>query len=317
MPSAPAQGALTRRTTPACWPGALKQMQYRSGLIDGFLARTGLDLTPFSNLHNWRSSGCAPRLAIVSAIPMDLGRPAGPAQQGCPRSATRSCEGAVGVLHEREAGCPVLVCELGQRHGGDAGCHLADDRVAFDPVAGDLVVRGLKGSHGLFGSFWGNRLGVRREWSVPGRCRQGAGAVLVGADLVQAAADEDPANAADGEPDFADGHRPQLALVIAAGQVRTLDRRMPPRAPGPRPHLEPGPPAASPGRLRGPPQSASATPLPERRRAAETATRTRRSCAVPRPKTGSCRRPDKRISPGRMTWTRFSARTLISGSSRA
>jgi hypothetical protein len=47
--------ALTRRTTPTCCTGALKQMQYRSGLVDGFLARIGLDLTPFSNLHNWRS----------------------------------------------------------------------------------------------------------------------------------------------------------------------------------------------------------------------------------------------------------------------
>jgi hypothetical protein len=35
--------------------------------------------------------------------------------------------------------------------------------------------------------------------------RQGAGAVLVGADLVQAAADEGPAGAPDGERDFADG----------------------------------------------------------------------------------------------------------------
>ena len=51
------------------------------------------------------------------------------------------------------------------------------------------------------------------------------------------------------------------------------------------------------------------TPHPARRRAAETATRTRRSCAVPRPKTGSHRWPDQRISPGRMTWTRFPART--------
>jgi hypothetical protein len=30
----------------------LKRMQYRPGLIDGFPAKTGLDLTPFSNLHN-------------------------------------------------------------------------------------------------------------------------------------------------------------------------------------------------------------------------------------------------------------------------
>jgi hypothetical protein len=45
------------------------------------------------------------------------------------------------------------------------------------------------------------------------------------------------------------------------------------------------------------------TPLPPRRRAAETATRACRSCAVPRPKTGPRRWPDQRISPGRMTWT--------------
>src|SRR5437588_277708 len=55
---------------------------------------------------------------------------------------------------------------------------------------------------------------------------------------------------------------------------RTLDRRMPPRAPGPHPRLEPGPSATDPDRLRGPPQPAPAPPLPERRRAAETATRT-------------------------------------------
>ncbi len=30
----------------------LKRMQYRPGLIDGFLASTGLDLTPFSNPHH-------------------------------------------------------------------------------------------------------------------------------------------------------------------------------------------------------------------------------------------------------------------------
>ena len=49
--------------------------------------------------------------------------------------------------------------------------------------------------------------------------------------------------------------------------------------------------------------------LPARRRAAETATRTDQSRSLPRPKTGSCWWPDQRISPGRMTWTRFSART--------
>jgi len=30
----------------------LKRMQYRPALIDGFLAKTGLDLTPFCNFHN-------------------------------------------------------------------------------------------------------------------------------------------------------------------------------------------------------------------------------------------------------------------------
>ena len=58
---------------------------------------------------------------------------------------------------------------------------------------------------------------------------------------------------------------------------RTLDRGMPPRAPGPHPRLEPGPFAADPARLRDPPQSAPPSPLPARRRAAETAARTCRS----------------------------------------
>jgi len=30
----------------------LKRMQYRPGLLEGFLASTGLDLTPFCNTHN-------------------------------------------------------------------------------------------------------------------------------------------------------------------------------------------------------------------------------------------------------------------------
>jgi putative transposase len=30
----------------------LRRMQYRHGLLDGFLASTGLDLTPFSNTHH-------------------------------------------------------------------------------------------------------------------------------------------------------------------------------------------------------------------------------------------------------------------------
>src|SRR6266536_2069764 len=48
---------------------------------------------------------------------------------------------------------------------------------------------------------------------------------------------------------------------------RTLDRGMPPRAPGPHPQLEPGPSAADPARVRDPPQSAPPSPLPARRRA--------------------------------------------------
>jgi hypothetical protein len=58
-----------------------------------------------------------------------------------------------------------------------------------------------------------------------------------------------------------------------------------------------------------PPQSAPASPLPARCRAAESAARTGRSGAVPRPKTHSRRWPDQRISPGRVTWTKFSAPT--------
>jgi hypothetical protein len=36
-------------------------MQYRSGLIDGLLTRTGLDLTPFSNLLSALEKACAGR----------------------------------------------------------------------------------------------------------------------------------------------------------------------------------------------------------------------------------------------------------------
>jgi len=52
------------------------------------------------------------------------------------------------------------------------------------------------------------------------------GAVLVGAGLVQAAADEGPADVPDGEPDFADGYdvadgqRAQPPVVIEAGVAR-------------------------------------------------------------------------------------------------
>ena len=42
--------------------------------------------------------------------------------------------------------------------------------------------------------------------TVPGQCKQGVGAVLVGADLVQGAAYQGPAVAADGGPDFAGCH---------------------------------------------------------------------------------------------------------------
>jgi hypothetical protein len=72
-------------------------------------------------------------------------------------------------------------------------------------------------------------------------------------------------------------------------------------------------PAAGPARSRDPPQSAPPAPLPARSRVAETATPAGRSRPVPRPETGSRRWADQRISPGRMTWTRFSARTGITG----
>jgi hypothetical protein len=52
-------------------------------------------------------------------------------------------EDAVGLLDEREAGSAVGVCQLSQRHRRDTGGHLADDRVAFDLVAGVLVAGGL------------------------------------------------------------------------------------------------------------------------------------------------------------------------------
>ena len=58
-----------------------------------------------------------------------------------------------------------------------------------------------------------------------------------------------------------------------------------------------------------PPQSAPAAPLPARRRTTETAIRTCRSRSVPRPKTDARQWPGQRIPPGRMTWTRISART--------
>ncbi len=51
---------------------------------------------------------------------------------------------------------------------------------------------------------------------------------------------------------------------------------MPPRTPGPHPRLEPDPSATDPAPVRDPPQSAPPAPLPARRRAAETATRTGR-----------------------------------------
>jgi putative transposase len=70
-------------------------------------------------------------------------------------------------------------------------------------------------------------------------------------------------------------------------------------------------PAADPAPVRDPPQPASAAPIPPQCRAAQTATRTRRPRPLPRPKTSSRRRPDQRISPGRMTWTKLSAPTAV------
>ena len=76
MTSAPAQ-ELDETDHAHCWTGALKQMQYRSGLIDGFLARTGLDLTPFSNLLSALEKACAGRAftqrrdaAIIAVFPV-------------------------------------------------------------------------------------------------------------------------------------------------------------------------------------------------------------------------------------------------------
>ena len=86
---------------------------------------------------------------------------------------------------------------------------------------------------------------------------------------------------------------------------RTLDRRMPTRAPEPHARLEPGPSAADLACVRDPPQSAPATPLPGRSCAAETSTGTGRSRAVPCPKADSHRLPHQRIPPGRMTRMKF------------
>ena len=59
-----------------------------------------------------------------------------------------------------------------------------------------------------------------------------------------------------------------------------------------------------------PPQPAPAAPLPARRRTTETATRAGQPRPLPRPKTHSRRWPDQRIPPSRITWIRFSARTI-------
>jgi len=52
---------------------------------------------------------------------------------------------------------------------------------------------------------------------------------------------------------------------------RTVDRRMPPRAPGPHPRMEHSPSAADPAPLRNSPQSPPAALLPARRRATNSA----------------------------------------------
>jgi hypothetical protein len=64
-----------------------------------------------------------------------------------------------------------------------------------------------------------------------------------------------------------------------------------------------------PARVRDPPQSAPAAPLAALRRPTETATTTGHSRPVPRTKADSHRWHDQRISPGRVTWIRFSAPT--------
>jgi hypothetical protein len=81
----------------------------------------------------------------------------------------------------------------------------------------------------------------------------------------------------------------RIVLCNVQRDHRTLDRGLPLRAPGPHTGLEPGPSAADLTRVRDPPHSAPATPLPGRSRAAETPTRTGRSRPVPRPKADSHR----------------------------
>ena len=59
----------------------LKQIQYRPGLVEGFLAKTGLDLTPFSNptIKDLLASGCCEGVqqqrAATASSGTDLSRP--------------------------------------------------------------------------------------------------------------------------------------------------------------------------------------------------------------------------------------------------
>ena len=73
-------------------------------------------------------------------------------------------------------------------------------------------------------------------------------------------------------------------LTVSASGDRCRGR-MPPRGPGPQPHLESGPSAADPEPVRDPLQPAPAASLPAQRRTAETATRTGKSQPAPSPKT--------------------------------
>jgi hypothetical protein len=82
------------------------------------------------------------------------------------------------------------------------------------------------------------------------------------------------------------------------------------RALGPHPHLEPGSSSADPAPVRKPSQSAPSAPLPARSRPSETAAATCPPQPVPHTKTRMRRRLGQRISPGRMMWIRFSARTI-------
>ena len=115
-------------------------------------------------------------------------------------------EGAVGVLREREAGRPVLVRELGQRHVATpaaiwlmTGLPLIRSRAIW--WSGDS-----KGSHGRSAPSGGIRLGFAGGRRVPGRCGQGrVPCSLVRTSFRPPRTRVQPAPPT-AEPDFADGY---------------------------------------------------------------------------------------------------------------